>query len=553
MTLKRRSLIQGAAAGGVISMLDWLSYFRQCGVPGTAKSLGMASAVAQEVGKDPKFLIYWFQEGGWDSYSMFAPIETPNHATLNIAAGTLNPNPSWSAQFYRPRGYGDAAHHGPKTTGNITAGFLADGGTELFGDMAVVSSHLGNQFHSGGRLDYHYGNYEGGLSPSGVRQPTERSVLQAFCEATGSALPLAHVSWHRWLSDGELDESNYREGTGYYDKLGPTYAHTNYGRTPTQMRNRLASIVDMSADVRSQRIRQFVDNLHTEFLKDKNSETVQSFDSAVKRYRQLTATTKVATDPKTMFTDAALRGEFGVMPGDEDANAKSINGNPARSKECPNTNVQALMTFELMTKGLSNGFWIENRDIREFDTHADRRGIRSNAGQTDQTASMQRNLWTPLKALVKRLKATPLGSSGKSYFDNTTIVLASEMGRTIQGEVKDILAKQVSNDEKYKEILEQDCCSHWRVNSVAFLGGTVKGNTQYGKVGSSTLSGIPIRPDGTLDPAYDPNTGALKGTKDPKSVVTNAGHVYATALELAGVSSPGKGRNREPALAYVKK
>ncbi|NOK04269.1 MULTISPECIES: hypothetical protein [Myxococcus] len=52
----------------------------------------------------------------------------------------------------------------------------------------------------------------------------------------------------------------------------------------------------------------------------------------------------------------------------------------ATSKETPNTNVQALMSYELMTKGRSIGFFIENRSLRLFDTHRDRRFIMSNQG-----------------------------------------------------------------------------------------------------------------------------------------------------------------------------
>jgi hypothetical protein len=94
-----------------------------------------------------------------------------------------------------------------------------------------VSSHLGNTFHSGGRWDYHYGKYASYTPLTAQRRPTERTVMQAFCEAYGSGFPLSHVSWHRWLSDGELEEANYPEGTGYYEKLGPAFAHTIYGRT----------------------------------------------------------------------------------------------------------------------------------------------------------------------------------------------------------------------------------------------------------------------------------------------------------------------------------
>jgi hypothetical protein len=552
--MNRRAFLRGAAAGGAISMLDWLSWFERFGVPGSQKTLGMASAVAQSM-PEPRFLIYWFQEGGWDSYSMFSPLDTPNHATLAIPAGTLNPTPAWSSQFYRPKGYGlDAAHPAPATSGNIQYGYLAADGVSLFPDMAVVSSHAGNTFHSGGRWEYHYGKYANYKPLTAVRGPTERTVMQAFCEAYGANYPLAHVSWHRWLSDGELDESNYPVGTGYAENLGPAYAHTNYGTTPAEMRSRLASLSGIVAGARSARIRAFVDDLHHNFLADKNGETVQAFDSAVKLHPQLTAGGGVAVNPTTLFSDPTLRSEFGIVAADEQTNSTSVNGNPARSKNSPNTNVQALMTYELMTKGVSCGFWIENRQIRGFDTHRDRTSNFSNKGQSDQLADMKKNLWTPLKALVARLKSTPLpGFAGRSYFDATTIVLASEMGRTIQGDVGAILSGTDTDAVKYQAVMDQDVCQHWHVNSVAFLGGTVKGNRQYGRVGTSTLEGIPLMPDGTLDPAYNSATGVLTGTKSANSVIPNAGHVYSTALALSGLDPTGKGLNSAPALGYIKK
>ena len=60
-------------------------------------------------------------------------------------------------------------------------------------------------------------------------------------------------------------------------------------------------------------------------------------------------------------------------------------------------------------------------------------------------------------------------------------------------------------------------------------------------------------PDGTLDPAYNPTTGVLTGTKAATSAVPNAGHVYSTALALTGINPAGKGKNVEPALAFIKK
>ena len=91
---------------------------------------------------------------------------------------------------------------------------------------------------------------------------------------------------------------------------------------------------------------------------------------------------------------------------------------------------------------------------------------------------------------------------------------------------------------------------------VAFLGGSVKGGTQWGRVGTGTLDGVPILADGTLDPAFDPTTGVLKSgaQKSGSSFIPDTGHVYATALELAGVSKASQtGKNESPPMAFVKK
>jgi hypothetical protein len=557
--MKRRSFLAGAAAGAAISTLDWLRFFRTAGVPGTPLELGLARAHAAELSATPRFLVYWFQEGGWDGYSMFNPVHTPNDATRTIASGELYPNPGWSQHRYRPTGYGTAPYNPPRTVGNITYGYLAHDGVELFPDMAVLSSHHGNTFHSGGRFDYHYGKYSHkGLSAQ--RLPEERTVLQAFAEAYGADKLMPHVSWHRWLSDGELDPTKYPEGTGYYEKLGPAYAHTVYGRTPAAMRARLSLLGNVADAARASRIRQFVDNLHSNFLSDKQGESVKAFAAAVDIHRSLTTSGALPINPQTLFTNSALREEFGVRTMDEETSFQSVNGNPARSKESPNTNVQAMMAWELMQAGLSIGFHIECRNVREFDTHLGRDPVMKNKGQPEQSARMRANLWNPLKAFVRKLKTTEVpGVTGKSYWDFTTIVLCSEMGRTLRGDVDSILAStSMSSSEKYAAIMDQDVSQHWRVNSAAFLGGTVRGNTQWGRVGTVSEEAIPLMPDGTLDPAYDATTGLLKSgaTKSTSSVVPDAGHLYSTALHLSGLDAgalraAGKGKNDRPALRFI--
>jgi hypothetical protein len=67
---------------------------------------------------------------------------------------------------------------------------------------------------------------------------------------------------------------------------------------------------------------------------------------------------------------------------------------------------------------------------------------------------------------------------------------------------------------------------------------------------------VRYNPDGSLDPAYDPDTGAVKNGATPsaQSFVPDAGHVYATALELSGISKANQtGKNNRPALTFVKK
>jgi hypothetical protein len=302
------------------------------------------------------------------------------------------------------------------------------------------------------------------------------------------------------------------------------------------MRQRLAQIAASAGTGRDAEIHKFVDNLHTNFITGKNSEAVKAFAAAVDQHRTLVSAGS-AIDTTKLFTDPTLRGEFNIIASDEQTTAQSVNGNPARSKNSPNTNVQALMAYELMTQGVSNAFWIENRTIRGFDSHRNRQFVLNNKGQYDQKKDISANLWAPLAALVNRLKNTQYKQSGKSYWDLTTIVLASEMGRSMSGG-------------------DDDVCQHWDTSSVAFMGGAVKGGTQFGGVGTTSLDSIPIMPDGSKDPAFDPVTGALKSgaTQSPSSFVSGAGHVYATALELTGIPKANqKGKNTSPSLLFVKK
>jgi hypothetical protein len=545
----RRSFLQrSAGATAALSVADWLGFFRRHGVPGTSKDWGIAAARAQEA-NDDRYLVYWFVEGGWDSYSMFSPVDTRNDAGLSIPANTLNPNPAWSEQFYRPRGFGSGERDLSSSATGIRHGFLAAPGRALFPDMFVLSSLRGNTFHSGGRFELHYGSYNRSLQA--FRNDDERTVLQAFAEAKGASFLLPHVSWHRWLSDGELDLGQYPDGTGYYEKLGPAYAHTTYGRTPRDLKARLAAIGDVATQQRRRVLRDFTDELGARFLRGRDGQSVRAFSSALEIHRSL-ADRGGALDLSSLFDDPALRAHFGVQPGDDTTTATSVNGNPARSKESPHIRVQAMMAYELMRARASCALWLETRDVRLFDGHRSRRNVLDSDGNSDQLDLVRTEIWQPLAAFVDKLKTTPAPETvdGSSLWDRTTIVLCSEMGRTIQGDVRTIVndaAKTV--DQRYQEILDQDVCQHWHVSSCAFLGGNVRGGQQVGGVGNQTLDHIPIRNDGSLDPAFDPVTGLANGAQT--GFVPDAGHVYATALYTAGVDPTGRGRNNRPPLRFV--
>ncbi len=548
----RRRFLSGAAGLGAIGAMEWLGFFRRYGVPGSPKDWGIAKARAQEeIPVEKSYLVYWFQEGGWMSYSMFSPVDTPNHAPLDIPAGTLNPTPAWSDQTYRVTGRGEDTGNCVFQTGGISHGYLATPGADLMADMAVLSSHRGNTFHSGSRFDYHYGKYNRSLSA--YRADDERTVMQAFAEEKGAQMLLPNISWHRWLSDGELDLAQYPEGTGYYEKLGPPHAHTVYGRTPDDLKARLAAVGDLATNQRRYLIRQYTDNLHSNFVNGRDGQSVAAFASAVDIHRALSEG-ELNVDLNTLFADNTLRDEFGIQTGDEAPTYTSVNGNPARSKDTPHTRVQAMMAYELMRADISCGFWIENRAVRGFDSHRARSNVMNNNTHPDQYNNMVENLWDPLRAFVGRLKTTEVpGVPGTSLWDRTTIVICSEMGRTIQGDVGAILNGDGTTNDKYQEIIAQDVCQHWDVSSVVFMGGNVQGDRQYGRVGTSTLDSIPIMPDGSLSPSYDPNTGLNNTTSQAEEFVPDSGHVYSTALRLAGVDPAGKGRNNRPAMTFLEK
>jgi len=552
--VKRRSFVNGAVAAGAIGVAEWLGIFRKHGVPGTQKDWGIAQARAQEEAED-RFLLYWFVEGGWDSYSMFGPVHTPNNSNISVdinGAPVLNPSPSWSNQIYRVNNYGNAPYPIPQTVNGIEHGYLAADGQALFPDMTVLSSVKGNLFHSGGRWDMHYGTY--GHNLTDTRGDDERTVMQAFAEAKGASFLLPHVSWHRWLADGELDLGQYPPGTGYAENLGPAYAHTIYGRTPRDLRSRLLATGDVATQERRHKIRSFTDNIQARFLRGRDGASVRSFASALEIHKSL-ADRGGNFDVTALFQDQNLRDVFNVAPEDELTTATVVNGSPARSMESPHIRCQAMMAYELMRAKISCALWLETRDVRLFDSHRGRRDVLRDDTNSDQLRLCKDEIWDPLSTLVAQLKATEMpGVPGTSLWDRTNIVLCSEMSRTIQGDVGDILGDGSKNDQqKFDAILDQDVCQHWHVSSAAILGANVKGGTQFGRVGSSTLDNIPILADGSLDPAFDPATGVKRSGQTQTGFLVEPGHLYSTALMLGGVDPTNVGRNTLGPLDFVKK
>lgn len=554
--LTRRTFLKRTGETALaIGAADFLGYLMAHGDPNQGRAWADSVKAKAVEGTDPHYLIYWFIEGGWESYDMFSPVDTPN----NIFPNTRLPMEEMSKERYRILKWGKPEYFIYKH-GNIKYGYLAEGGKSLFPEMAVLSSMHTGSFHSGERLKAHMGSYA--LRLQDDRGTDERSVMQAFSEVYGQPYVLPNLSWHWWLSDGELNEVQYTGRKGYYHALGPAHAHTIYAGPPANLRDFLVRMQTNGADMVNREIEKFLDTAHTSLRGDRDLEVVKSYNSARQIYANLSAGGKKLNRSMlgTLFSDPELKGRFKVTPADELITYQSVNGNKARTKFAPNTNVQAMMTYELMRADLSCAFWIETRDIRRFDSHYGRKNLWENDGVTprgmpEQTQMMKEQLWEPLLTLVDLLKKTPHKTTGKSLWDHTTIVLTSEFGRTIHGDVDGILKMNIPEVDKKKMVEGQDISEHWKVTSAAFLGGKVKGDCQFGGVGTN-LFAIPLLPDGSMDPAFDPVTGEeIPGrTPSAKGWIPNHGDVNATALHLADIPyKEQKGRNDRKPLPFIRK
>jgi hypothetical protein len=168
---------------------------------------------------------------------------------------------------------------------------------------------------------------------------------------------------------------------------------------------------------------------------------------------------------------------------------------------------------------------------------------------------MRDELWTPLRTLVSKLKTTEYRNSGKSYWDLTTLVVTSEFGRLVSGDISRILANaSLSDEEKRKQILSQDIVAHNPVTACAFMGGGVAAGKQFGMAGQKTMQPIPLHEKtGEMDPRYEASgefkTGYSEST--PGYIVPNHGHTYSTALRLSGINPKGIGRNESTYLPFV--
>jgi len=545
--MNRRSFFKSSAG---LACGDFLAYLTAGGFGALAPSLAAAADDHRKESEEPRFLIYWFLEGGWMSYDMFSPVlPVRNDSKFGDMPRDTKAWGEFSDHIYRVKDLKPEDFH---RHGKLFYGPLAEDGKDLFDEMAIVSSMRTGAGHSTERWRQHYGQYRVDLKAR--READERTVLQAFCEVQGRQFLLSNLNWHRWLSDGELNLSVYPEGSGFYHALGPAWAHVIYPQTPKYLRHLIDQTLAMRSDQRNRAVQAFLDQPRHQLLADKNSPVVRSFASALDVYNRLLEGSSQTVDARKLFQNQALREEFKIKPEDEDPNFQSINGNLARSKNSPAINVQAMMLYEMITNGLSCAGWLENRVVRLFDHHQSRQSLASGF-PFDQRKLMRDELWDPLRTLRRKLKTTEYAKSGKSFWDYTTVVITSEFGRMVAGDVARIVANSsLSEEEKKKQILSQDIVAHNPVTSCAFLGPKVRGGTQFGMAGQKTFQPIPINEKtGELDPRYDSDGNLKPGFTEatPGFVVPNHGHTYATALRLTGIDPRGRGRNESPYLPFV--
>ena len=168
----RRGFLQrsiGSIAG--LTCADFLSYFSAYGMPDEGKATRMAKD-ATRASENPRFLVYWYLEGGWCGYDMFNPVNTENNVLKRLD--------NISDERYRVLEWGQDDHT-IKTHGNVRYGYLAEPGMDLFADMAILSSMHTGSGHPDSFIPSHGDIYSTALLLSGInpnkRGRNERSAL----------------------------------------------------------------------------------------------------------------------------------------------------------------------------------------------------------------------------------------------------------------------------------------------------------------------------------------------------------------------------------------
>ena len=166
--LNRRNFLRRTAETGLaLTAADFLGYFlNHGGDPNQGRAWAQSVKAKTKEGATPHYLIYWFIEGGWESYDMFSPVDTPNNILQRL------PREKMSEERYRVLNWGKPGYHISKS-GNIRYGYLAEGGKSLFPEMAILSSMHTGSFHSGERLKAHMGSYN--LRLQGDREADDKS------------------------------------------------------------------------------------------------------------------------------------------------------------------------------------------------------------------------------------------------------------------------------------------------------------------------------------------------------------------------------------------
>ena len=163
--MNRRSfLARSAGVTAGLAAADFLFYLASGGIRSLAPTLAAAAEEHARESEEPRFLIYWFVEGGWMSYDMLSPV-LPVHNDAKF--GDLPRDPaawdSFSAHMYRVK---DLKPEEFRRHGQIFHGPLAEDGQDMFGEMAIVSSMKTGGGHSTERWRLHYGQYKTELEGS---------------------------------------------------------------------------------------------------------------------------------------------------------------------------------------------------------------------------------------------------------------------------------------------------------------------------------------------------------------------------------------------------